>query len=700
MTVKNHHQRGTGLEYFLFGSDYYPEQWDAATRSGDIDRMREAGFNCVRMGESGWSLIESAPGRFDFRFFDEQIDALGAAGIRTILGTPTAAPPIWLSQLYPEVLRVDVEGRRMAHGSRQHACYSSPRFRERSVIVVRALAEHYRENANVVGWQLDNAYSLHDRECFCDSCRERFRRFLEKKYGSPEELNRAWGTAFWSQTYSAFAQIDPPFPARPAQENPAASLDYRLFLNASLVEFQHAQVELLRAANPAWWVTHNFVLSGMDYLALTAELDFAGFSYYPLFAAPPHRGALGAAALDTVRSFDGNFILPELQSGPAGRGDYRQDTPHPGQTRLFAYQAVGRGADGILHFRFRTARSGAEQSWGGILGDENGARFEEVCREGREFARLGPLLRGSTISPEIGILVDYGLPELSHRPVTLGLPSPAECGWTIHRTFYDAGYSVGFVNPLDSFSSFKLLVLPAWPIIEPDLFERLSTYVQLGGTLLVTARTGIKDVHSNMLAEAPPGPLSRLAGIRVSSATRINYPDLFPNEIRFGLNDADAPEIASMIPGVRQSLWLECLSPEDDSTDVLGRWTEPPVAERPALTLHRFGLGKVRYVGTFPDARNFKPLLFPLAGEANLVPFVSSLTPGIEISVRENNDNSFYFVLNHTPVETLQRGLPGGELIIGPPKVQATRQPSGTLDLMLSGYDVAVIQIEKAAKTQ
>ncbi len=535
--------------------------------------MREAGFNCVRMGEFAWSLIEPAPGSFDFGFFDEQIETLGAAGIRTILGTPTAAPPVWLARQYPDVLRVDADGRRMAHGSRQHACYGSPRFRERAALVVHALAAHYRENENVMGWQIDNEYFCHFQDCYCDSCRAGFRRFLEKKYGSPEVLNDAWGTAFWSQTYSSFAQIDPPLPARPTHENPAASIDYRLFLNASLVEFQHGQVELLRAANSAWWITHNFVLIGMDYLALTAELDFAGFDYYPLFAAPSDRAAVGAAALDTVRSFGGNFIVPELQSGPAGQADFQQDTPHPGQTRLFAYQAVGRGADGILHFRFRTARSGSEQSWGGILGDENLARFEEVCREGQEFARIGPLLRGSTISPEIGILVDFGLPELSHRPVTLGLPSPVECGKTIHRTFYNAGYAVGFVNSFDSFSSFKLLVLPAWPIIDSDLLERLSTYVQLGGTLLMTARTGIKDIHGNMLAEAPPGPLRRLAGIRVSSATRVNYPDLFPNEISLGLGDGNAPKLASTIPPLRQCLWLECLTPENDSTDVLGRWT-------------------------------------------------------------------------------------------------------------------------------
>lgn len=701
MNGSNHHQRPTRLETFLFGADYYPEQWTRNTRKDDVRRMREAGFNCVRMGEFAWAFFEPERGRYDFSLFDEQIELLGAAGIRTMLGTPTAAPPVWLTAEHPEILRVDADGRWMTHGSRQHACYSSPVFRERCAAVVDELASHYRGNRSVVGWQIDNEYFCHFRECYCENCRLGFRRYLREKYRDIEALNSAWGTAFWSQRYTSFDQIELPKAARPTQPNPSQMLDYALFLNEALVQFQHEQVATLRAANPEWWITHNFVLKEMDYLSLTAELDFAGFDYYPMFEEPVDRAARGAASLDKVRSFAGNFVVPELQSGPGGQGDFRHDEPDPGQMRLFAYHAAARGADGFLHFRFRTARSGAEQSWGGIIGHDNrpGARFEESCREGSEFARLGPLLLGTTISPEIGILLDYGMTELSHHPVTFGLPSPVDCGEIVHRTFYEAGYSVGYVNPQDSFASFKLLVLPCWPIIGPDLLERLTNYVQLGGTLLVTARSGIKDEHANMLGETPPGPLASLCGVRVAMASRVNNAEYAPNEFTLGPQDEArrARTPASMIPRVSQSLWIECLTPVGEDTEVLGRWTEPPVAGQPASTLNRYGVGKVIYLGTFPDERNLKPLLYPLAGEANLVPLVSLPVGGIEVSVRSSGTNRFFFVLNHTPNELLQRGLPGGELIIGPSGDRVRRTAAGTIDLSLPGYDVAVIRVIPAA---
>ncbi|WP_455382710.1 beta-galactosidase [Salinispira pacifica] len=703
----NHHERSTGLDHLLFGAAYYPEQWDEQTRAQDVVRMRDARFNCVRMGEFAWARLEPEQDRFDFSLFDEQIELLGAAGIRTMMGTPSAAPPAWLTAAHPELLRVDREGRRMAHGSRQHACYNSPVFRERTAAAVRELASHYRSNTNVVGWQVDNEFFCHFRECYCDSCRSGFRAFLKKRYSSVETLNDAWGTDFWSQRYASFDQIDPPMPSRPTYENPAQVLDFQLFHNDALLRFLKIQVDILRGTNPEWWITHNFVLAGMDYTSMTAELDFAGFDFYPMFDSATDRPSSGAAALDKVRSFSGNFIVPELQSGPAAQGSYRQEEPGPGQMRLFAYQALGRGADGILHFRFRTARAGAEMGWEGLIGHDNraAARFEEVCREGRELEQLSPLLTGTTLSPEIGILLDYGVTELSHRPVTYGLPSPVECGEIIHRTFYDAGYSVGYVNPVDSFASFKLLVLAAWPVIPPGLLERLSTYVQLGGTLIVTARTGIKDEHGNMLDTTPPGPLAPLAGIRVTSATRISDDQSEQNEFVLAPGDeaVRARTPASMIPRVRASRWLECLEPipgadrleESGEVDLLGRWTEPPMEGLPAFTLNRVGMGRVIYLGTFPDGRNLRPLLFPLAGEASLVPLVPSLTRGIEVSVRSNSEASYYFVLNHTPKELSQRGLPAGEIIVGPPPERRTSLGNGTLELVLDGYDVAVIRVER-----
>ena len=175
------HKRPANFDRFWFGAAYYPEHWDAATREQDADRMAAAGFNLVRMGEFAWDRLEPEEGRYDFVLFDETIARLGARGVNTMFCTPTATPPVWLTNRHPEILGVRADGVTMQHGSRQHACVSSPLFREHSRRITRVLAEHFRENPRVVGWQTDNEFYCHFSECHCASCQVAFREFLRRR---------------------------------------------------------------------------------------------------------------------------------------------------------------------------------------------------------------------------------------------------------------------------------------------------------------------------------------------------------------------------------------------------------------------------------------------------------------------------------------------------------------------------------------
>ena len=233
------HQRPTKLTQFLFGADYYPEHWTEADRRDDPQRMAAAGVNVVRMAEFAWDRIEPAPGRFDFSLFDQTIERLAEKGIRTILCTPTATPPRWLTCGHDDWMRVDEQGRPMSHGSRQHTCTNNPDFRAESRRITQAMANHYRHNPAVIGWQTDNELFCHISLCYCGTCQKAFQQWLARRYETPHKLNAAWGTAFWAQTYDSFDQVPLSFPSgRPTHANPSHELDHYRFLSDGLIDFQ------------------------------------------------------------------------------------------------------------------------------------------------------------------------------------------------------------------------------------------------------------------------------------------------------------------------------------------------------------------------------------------------------------------------------------------------------------------------------
>jgi len=666
------HKSLTNLKTFLFGAPYYPEHWDDADMKDDVQRMKDAGFNIVRMAEFAWDRLEPEEGRFELSFFDPHIAKLGQAGIRTILCTPTATPPAWLTTQYPEVLRVAEDGRRMMHGSRQHACHSSPLFREYGRKITKAMAAHFAKNPYVAGWQTDNELFCHFSECHCDNCTAAFRVFLDKKYGTIAELNRRWGTSFWALTYNSFDQILTPHANRPTYTNPSQHLDYHLFLSSEVTDFQNEQIGILRGANPFWWITHNGIMDNIDYREFTRELDFFGIDLYPMFSRRANRGADDAANLDRTRSFSGNFIIPELQSGPGGQGDYFHDTPLPGEMRLYAWQCIAHGADGILHFRWRTCRFGAEQYWCGILDHDNipRRRYDEAAREGAEFARLGPEILGSHLEPEVAVLYDSGLAQFGHYPVTCGLSSPNHLAKMIHRTWWEAKYNVGFVHPEDDLGGIKLIIMPSWAIVTDEVAAALETFVENGGTLVITARSGIKNSDSHVISTTPPGLLARLAGCVVAEPTRVNEPAVFPNS--FIINGVES----------QQSQFSEMLQPV--SGEVVATWTKGHQAGKPAVVKNKFGRGTCIYIGTFLDAASSAQLLPYVAGIAGVKPIIKDLPENVEVSVRVKDAHKLCFLLNHGDKSVEISNIPEGiELISG-------KKTSGKLALEPCG--VAVIR--------
>ena len=244
-----------------FGVDYYPEHWPRERWETDARMMRDMGIGIVRMAEFSWAKMEPSEGDFRFEWLDEAIRVLSRHGIRTVLGTPTAAPPAWIIEKDPDILPVDEQGLRKHFGGRHHDCQSNPAYRAHVRRFVTAMASHFSDSPDVIGWQIDNELgNSHENLCLCEHCARAFRDWLKIRYGGIESLNEAWGTAFWSQQYSSFDQVPAPL-VTPTAHNPSLLLNWKRFCSDLVADFLKMQSDILRAHCPNQFVTHNMMAS-------------------------------------------------------------------------------------------------------------------------------------------------------------------------------------------------------------------------------------------------------------------------------------------------------------------------------------------------------------------------------------------------------------------------------------------------------
>lgn len=669
------HQRPSKLPYFLFGVPYYPEQWRSEDRKNDASMMAAAGVNVVRMAEFAWDQMEPRPGTFDFSIFDETIDVLSAVGIKTILCTPTAAPPRWMTAANPDWFRENASGVRMTHGSRQHVCTNHLGFRAESERITRTMAEHYRDNPGVIGWQTDNEFFCHISECFCSACGREFQRWLRDKYGGIQALNDAWGAAFWAQTYGDFSEIVPPRQDRPTYPNPGAQLDWFRFMGDAIRDFQDGQVNILRSVQPRWWITHNGIFQHVDYWKFAENLDFLGVDVYPGFTVQkPGDYWWAAVKNEEARSASGSYIIPEQQAGAGGQCPYLHRTPDPGQMRLWAWQAVAHGADGILHFRWRTCRYGAEMYWNGVLDHDNvpRRRYHEFAQEGEEFARLGDSILGTTLSVKVGVLLENDQDE-AHQTMPMGLPSPDEQRRVIMRELLRRKLEAGYVNARDSFAGLDIIILPGFVLMDDDLAARLGAFVEHGGLLVATARTATRQRNNHVSECTPPGFLRDVFGATVEEFGKLERGSI-DLETATGVfaTVGDGYEILSL-RGARVLANWQC-----------SRWPAPHAASGlPAISHHVHGSGSAIYLGTYVSADNVAALIGLVLDHSNIQPLAVA-SDEVEITCRHSTSHRLYFLLNHSGQSASVSALPIGRDVI-------TGQPCHG-EWILSPFGVALIK--------
>lgn len=603
--------------------------------------MAAAGINLARMAEFAWDRMEPEEGRFEFSFFDRVIEQLAEQGIKTMLCTPTAAPPRWLIRHHPDMLREDSNGRTLAHGSRQHVSHLHPGFDEYSKRITRAMADHFRDNPHVIGWQTDNEFNCHFSEDHSPAAEKAFGEWCRSRFGNDiAQLNTAWGSCFWSNTYSCFEDLVTPRFMAPTHLNPAHVLDYHRFLSDGAAAFQRSQVNILRSANAAWWITHNGTFDHIDYGGpFTEDLDFLSFDSYPMFKADPaDRPAWDACRLDRTRGWSGNFFVAEQQSGAGGQPPYMHDSPAPGEMRQFAWRSVARGADGLIFFRWRSCKFGAEQYWQGLIDhdDVGRRRYDEAAKLGGEFAELESLILGTRVRTDVAIAGPDSAVEAGFEACHFGLPRPAWVAGDVHRYLFEQGYATGFVHPRDDLSSVKLYVIPHWAMFDPAWLDPIRRWVEAGGTLLIGAMTATRDMQNNIVGETAPGLLAGLAGVTVTDYTRVNEPRHRPMNIAF--ENHDTP--------VDGEHWIESLAVESD-VEVLGRWRGQWLNGQPAVTQRKLGRGRVVYAGAWLTPSLAQTLLPDLLEFAEVKPLINDLPPSVEVVQRVGESHRLTFVMNH-----------------------------------------------------
>lgn len=701
------------------GVCYYPEHWPEAMWEDDFRRMRELNLSIVRMGEFAWSIFEPEEGTFDFGLFDRALDLADRHGLQVVLGTPTATPPAWLTSRYPEVLNVSRDGVVYRHGARRHYNYSSPRYRELAVRIAERMAEHYANHPAVVGWQIDNELNCEIDVFYSDADHRAFREWLRKKYGTLDALNQAWGTVFWSQTYTDWEQVGLTRPTVSGSPNPHQALDEKRFISASAISFAALQAEAIRRLAPKHWVTTNGVFGHLDSHRMTDELlDFISYDSYPQFSTifPDPEGLADrgwSLNLSNVRSISPNFCVMEQQSGPGGWVDrIAMAAPRPGQARLWTYQSILHGADMLLYFRWRTATVGTEIYWHGIHDYDNrpNRRSEEVGRIGREIAAIGEAIAGTRYAAEVAIVRDYdnvwdGELDVWHGP----LARTSERVWfkrLQHRHIPADVLWMREGTTLDELRKYRALIYPHPAILSDRTGRLLAEYAEAGGVVVFGARTGYKNECGHCEMRPMPGPAAPLCGVTVEdftmitgsvAATRLRWLEdgerkagetgdgqssETRSEAEVGRSVGDAEAEAGCAEGASRETELlaegfnDILRVEDPAVRTVAVYASDYYAGKPALTVRKAGKGEAWYFG----AAFNEPVadrLIQLIGLRSPAEDWLELPGEVELGIRASGDTKYAFILNygaeaariHVKAEAadlLDGGIVKGEAVLPP----------------------------------
>ncbi len=653
---------GKPFHKLIHGGDYNPEQWleypDILKK--DIEYMKQAGINEATLGVFSWAMYEPREGEFHFEWLVQIMDNLYKNGIYTILATPSAARPVWLDQKYPEVMRVDEMGTRNRHGLRHNHCMSSEIFREKITLIDRKLVESVGDHPGLLMWHISNEFG---GECYCDKCKRKFQDYLRERFDDDiEKLNHEWWTTFWSARYSDFSEIEPPY-NNGQTAIMGLNLEWKRFTTKNYSDYLSVEIDAIReySANKDIPVTTNFMgrFYGIDYRVLAKKIDVISWDSYPAFHNDyeSYEDTMISAAFDNAimrgMKKDKPFMLMESAPGLVNWMPYNK-LKRPGVHEQFALQTIACGSDSVQYFQMRKSRGAAEQFHGAVidhLGTNDTRIFKDVAKVGELLSKLAQV-EGSVKQNDAAVIFEWDNWWAIDGAGAFGRETKKYD--VICREYWaklmQYGVEPDIISTEDSLDTYKLVIVPMLYMLKDNIVQKLTTFVEKGGILLVTYITGYVNENCLCFQGGFPGDgLSKLVGV-ISEEIDTLYPS-DKNGIRVA-EDGTVWEVTD---------YAELLRVTD--AEVMGSYTEDFYKDTPALTGRKYGLGKAYYQAARCSLSQMDNFFEMLIKEAKIEP--KTLPSGLEFHKRYGTDCVYEFYLNLADDTVTLKDIHGENLISG-----------------------------------
>jgi beta-galactosidase len=632
------------VKKILFGGDYNPEQWDDATRKEDMRMLRLAGIDIVTLNVFSWARLQPSEDVYDFSDLDSIIDMVTDAGMNICLATSTATHPAWMARKYPDVLRVDIDGRKRQFGARQNSCPNSPSYRKYSVRLAEKTAERYGKRKNILAWHISNEYG---GLCYCDNCRNAFRQWLKEKYGTIDALNRAWNTSFWGHTYYDWDDIV--VPSNLSERWPVnrtscqiQTIDYYRFQSDSMLSCYRLEADAVRAKAPGIPVTTNLmgIYPELDYHKWAPYMDFISWDNYPSPGDSYTRTAMNHEVMRGCKPGK-PFALMEQTPSVTNWQPYNS-LKRPGIMRLQSYQAVAHGSDTVMFFQLHRSRGCCEKLHGAVI--DHYARtdtrvFRETAALGAELGRLGDAVPGSLIHARAAILFDWNClwSILFSAGPSVDFNYTREI-YSYYDAFAEENIPVDIIDPSGPFDAYDILVAPALSMVSSETAEKITSFTAEGGIFITTCMSGLTDENDLVTTSGYPGTLRKVCGLWVEETDA-----LLPGKSNtFVIADG---ELKGTYPAV---ILCDIIHPENAETVAV--YGSDFYENTPALCRNKFGKGEAWYAGAcIPETDNLllRKLLLSAARRKGIEPVLPAQT-NIEATERIGKDGrGIVFILNH-----------------------------------------------------